>query len=83
MGRIMQEMGRAERQVVSITHLPQIAAKGSVHYKVYKEETSAGTVSRMSRLTADERVAEIARMLSGAEITPAAVSNARELLGNE
>ena len=80
MGGIMQEMARAERQVISITHLPQIAAKGSAHYKVYKEEAENGTTTRMSQLTDDERVNEIAQMLSGSEITEAAVSNAKELL---
>ena len=80
MGGIMQDMAQAERQVISITHLPQIAAKGSAHYKVYKEETENGTTTRMSQLTDDERVNEIAQMLSGSEITEAAVSNAKELL---
>ena len=80
MGGIMQDMARAERQVISITHLPQIAAKGSAHYKVYKEEAENGTTTRMSQLTDDERVNEIAQMLSGSEITEAAVSNAKELL---
>ena len=80
MADIMQEMALAERQVISITHLPQIAAKGTTHYKVYKEEGENGTTSRMNMLTADERVKEIAQMLSGSEITEAAVSNAKELL---
>lgn len=80
MGGIMQDMARAERQVISITHLPQIAAKGSAHYKVYKEEAENGTTTRMSQLTDDERINEIAQMLSGSEITEAAVSNAKELL---
>ena len=80
MGGIMQDIARAERQVISITHLPQIAAKGSAHYKVYKEEAENGTTTRMSQLTDDERVNEIAQMLSGSEITEAAVSNAKELL---
>ena len=80
MGGIMQDMARAERQVISITHLPQIAAKGSAHYKVYKEEAENGTTTHMSQLTDDERVNEIAQMLSGSEITEAAVSNAKELL---
>ena len=80
MADIMQEMALAERQVISITHLPQIAAKGTTHYKVYKEEGESGTTSRMNMLTADERVKEIAQMLSGSEITEAAVNNAKELL---
>ena len=80
MANIMNEMGNNERQVISITHLPQIAAQGSTHYKVYKEETPQGTISRMTRLTAEERVDEIAQMLSGADVTAAAINNARELL---
>ena len=80
MADIMQEMADNERQVISITHLPQIAAKGSTHYKVYKEEGADGTTSRMCILTPDQRVTEIAQMLSGSEITDAAISNAKELL---
>lgn len=80
MAEIMQEMGHSERQVISITHLPQIAAKGSTHYKVYKEEGENGTTSKMRTLTSDERITEIAQMLSGSEITEAAISNAKELL---
>lgn len=80
MAEIMQEMGHSERQVISITHLPQIAAKGSTHYKVYKEEGENGTTSKMRTLTSDERITEIAQMLSGSEITKAAISNAKELL---
>ena len=78
---IMQEMAAGNRQVISITHLPQIAARGTTHYKVYKEETEKGTVSTMTMLTDDERVQEIAQMLSGSDITEAAISNARALLG--
>ena len=80
MAQIMQQMGQADRQVISITHLPQIAALGTTHYKVYKEETAGGTTSRMQMLTDDERVGEIAQMLSGSDVTEAAVSNAKELL---
>ena len=80
MGDIMEEMARNDRQVISITHLPQIAAKGTTHYKVYKEEGPDGTISRMRMLPTEERVSEIAQMLSGSEITEAAVSNAKELL---
>lgn len=80
MGSIMQEMGSYERQVISITHLPQIAALGSHHYRVSKEETKQGTTSRMEELTSDERINEIAQMLSGSTITAAAVENARQLL---
>ena len=82
MARIMREMGEHERQVVSITHLPQIAAMGKHHYKVYKEEGDEGTASHMRRLTAEERVGEIAQMLSGSDISEAAVKNAEELLKN-
>jgi DNA repair protein RecN (Recombination protein N) len=80
MAQIMQEMGQHERQVISITHLPQIAALGSIHYKVEKEETAMGTSSRMRQLSSDERVTEIAQMLSGSDITNAAIQNAKELL---
>ena len=80
MAVIMQEMAESDRQVISITHLPQIAARGTTHYKVYKEETDNGTTSRMKELSADERTDEIAQMLSGADITEAARHNAKELL---
>jgi len=80
MAHMMQEMGQGGRQVISITHLPQIAALGSNHYKVYKEETAQGTASRMQHLDADERVHEIAQMLSGSDVTEAAINNAKELL---
>ena len=80
MGAIMQAMGREGRQVISITHLPQIAALGSSHYCVYKEETLEGTESHVIELTPEDRVLEIAKMLSGAELTDAAIENARALL---
>jgi len=80
MAEIMHEMGSHERQVISITHLPQIAAMGSAHYKVEKEETPQGTTSRMEELTPDERITEIAQMLSGSKITEAAIQNAKQLL---
>lgn len=80
MALIMQEMGNNERQVISITHLPQIAALGTSHYKVEKEDTPDGTRSRMRELSDNERIAEIAQMLSGADITEAALQNARDLL---
>ena len=80
MAEIMQEMGQHERQVISITHLPQIAALGTAHYKVSKEETSQGTTSRMEELTQEERIREIAQMLSGSDISEAAIQNAKELL---
>ena len=82
MAQIMQEMGQEGRQVISITHLPQIAAMGTTHYKVSKEETAQGTISHMRQLNNDERIDEIAQMLSGSEITPEAVNNARALIKN-
>ena len=83
MALIMQEMGRADRQVISITHLPQIAAKGTTHYKVYKEDTDTGTNSHIRQLNQEERIHEIANMLSGATLTEAALNNAKALLNNE
>lgn len=80
MAKIMQEMGQTDRQVISITHLPQIAALGRHHYKVFKEETKEGTKSRMSLLSDEERIQEIAQMLSGSDVTTAAINNAKELL---
>lgn len=80
MAQIMQQMGECDRQVISITHLPQIAAAGKTHYKVYKEETADGTTSRMQKLPAAERVREIAQMLSGSDVSEAAINNAKELL---
>ncbi|MBQ7512801.1 MAG: DNA repair protein RecN [Prevotella sp.] len=80
MGEMMQEMGQQERQVISITHLPQIASKGSHHYRVSKEETERGTTSRMQELSAEQRINEIAQMLSGSDISEAAIQNAKELL---
>ena len=80
MALMMAEMGRAERQVISITHLPQIAAQGATHYKVYKEETAQGTSTSMLLLSDEERIREIAQMLSGSDVSDAAVQNAKELL---
>lgn len=82
MADIMQEMGEQERQVISITHLPQIAARGRAHYKVYKRDNDMETNSHIRRLTDEERVEEIAHMLSGATLTEAALENAKALLGN-
>ncbi|WP_321519130.1 DNA repair protein RecN [uncultured Bacteroides sp.] len=79
MAEIMKEMG-ACMQVLSITHLPQIAAKGKVHYKVYKQDNETSTSSNIRRLKEEERVEEIAHMLSGATLTDAAMNNAKELL---
>ena len=83
MALIMQEMGQANRQVISITHLPQIAARGTTHYKVYKEDTDTGTNSHIRQLNEEERIHEIAHMLSGATLTEAALNNAKALLKNE
>lgn len=83
MAKIMQEMGDQHRQVISITHLPQIAALGSHHYKVYKEDNADSTVSHIIELSQDERVTELAHMLSGENLTQAALDNARELLLKE
>ena len=80
MAHIMAEMGANDRQVISITHLPQIAALGTTHYKVYKEDTPQGTTSHMLQLSPEQRVDEIAQMLSGSHVTEAAVQNARQLL---
>lgn len=80
MAQLMKEMANAGRQVIAITHLPQIAAMGEAHYKVEKEETDTGTTSHMRRLTDDERISAIAAMLSGDNITEAALQNARELM---
>ena len=80
MAFIMKEMSQNGRQVISITHLPQIAAIAQRHYKVYKEETPTGTLSRIKELTPAERVNEIAQMLSGSNVSQAAISNAKALL---
>ncbi len=80
MADIMQEMGNQERQVISITHLPQIAARGRAHYKVYKQDNENETNSHIRCLSADERIEEIAHMLSGAILTEAALENAKALL---
>lgn len=80
MAEIMTEMGNQNRQVISITHLPQIAAMGSHHYKVMKEENQTGTISQMRELTPEQRVEEIAQMLSGSDISQAALANAKELI---
>ena len=83
MADIMQEMGDNDRQVISITHLPQIAARGAVHYKVYKEDNDTETNSHIRCLTPEERIEEIAHMLSGATLTEAALANAKALLHRE
>ena len=80
MALTMKEMGDSNRQVISITHLPQIAAMGSHHYKVTKTDNSDTTTTSMTELDEGQRVREIAQMLSGSDITEAAMCNARELL---
>lgn len=81
MADMMVEMGGLDRQVISITHLPQIAAKGFSHFKVYKEDNEEETISNVKKLKGKDRIEEIAHMLSGATITEAALSNAKALLG--
>jgi len=78
-GRILEEMGK-EMQVINITHLPQVAARGRKHLHVYKEYQGESTITRIRLLTEEERVMEVAKLLSGSEVTPTAVENARELL---
>lgn len=81
MGEIMQNMSR-KMQVITITHLAQIAAKGKQHFKVYKDESGRRAETFMKQLNADERIIEIAQMISGAKISNAALINAGELLDN-
>lgn len=81
MADIMEEIAQHGRQVISITHLPQIAAKGITHYKVYKEDTATATVSHIRSLTTEERINELAQMMSAGTLTEAAINNAREMLG--
>lgn len=78
-GQILSEMGRY-MQVINITHLPQVASRGTRHYHVYKDESGDSTITRIRLLNDEERVYEIARLLSGSEITETAVLNARELI---
>ncbi len=80
MGQIMQEFG-SEMQVIAITHLPQIAAKGKTHYYVYKIDESDRTITHLRELTEEERIKELAQMLSGSQITEAAIQNAKVMLG--
>ncbi|MDE6071126.1 MAG: DNA repair protein RecN [Muribaculaceae bacterium] len=80
MGEMMRSMSK-DMQVMSITHLPQVAAKGNRHYKVYKRDEESRTVTRIRELKGEERVREIAGMMSGSTVGEAALSNARILLG--
>ncbi|MBR0202376.1 MAG: DNA repair protein RecN [Paludibacteraceae bacterium] len=82
MALMMKEMGDGGRQVISITHLPQIAARGDYHFRVFKEDDDVGTNSHIEELSHNERITEIAHMLSGAEITDAAIKNAEALLNS-
>ena len=84
MALLMRDMGRKpHRQVISITHLPQIAALGTQHYRVYKKEESGETTTHIAQLSEEERVQEIAHMLSGSTLTEAAIENARALLSQQ
>ena len=78
-GQILAGMGKY-MQVVNITHLPQVASRGTKHYHVYKDDTDDSTITKVRLLSADERVLELARLLSGSEVTDTAMKNARELL---
>lgn len=81
MAQMMKEMASNHKmQVISITHLPQIAAMGGTHYRVYKEDTSDQTLSHIKQLDKEERIKEIANMLSGAQVSQAAIENAKQLL---
>ena len=78
-GQILSGMGKY-MQVINITHLPQVASMGTKHYHVYKDDTDDSTFTRVKLLSHDERVLEVARLLSGSEVTETAMKNARELL---
>lgn len=78
-GQILSDMGKY-MQVINITHLPQVASRGSRHYHVYKEDTGDATITRIKLLSAGERIVEVARLLSGSAVTETAIKNARELL---
>lgn len=82
MAEIMKGMGTDGKQVISITHLPQIAALGEHHYRVYKDEEGYTALTHIVEIEDEERVEELAHMLSGAVISDAAIANARQLLGN-
>jgi len=78
-GQILSDMGRY-MQVINITHLPQVASRGTKHYHVYKDDTGDSTITRVKLLSHDERILEVAKLLSGSEVTETAIKNARELL---
>ena len=78
-GQILSEMGRY-MQVINITHLPQVASRGTKHYHVYKDDIGDSTITRIKLLSYDERILELAKLLSGSEVTETAIKNAKELL---
>jgi DNA repair protein RecN (Recombination protein N) len=78
-GQILSEMGRY-MQVINITHLPQVASRGTKHYHVFKDDTGDSTITRIKLLSPDERILEVAKLLSGSEVTETAIRNAKELL---
>ncbi len=78
-GQILSAMGKY-MQVINITHLPQVASRGTRHFHVYKDETDNSTFTRVKLLSPEERILEVARLLSGSEVTETAIKNARELL---
>lgn len=82
MALIMKDMCKSGHQVITITHLPQIASKGKNHFKVYKEESSNESLTYITELTYDERIMEIAKLMSGSTLSNAAIDNAKVLLGN-
>ena len=79
MGSVMKELSR-HLQVITITHLPQVAGKGNQHFRVFKADTDEQTITHIEQLTAEQRIREIARILSGSDITPEALANARTLI---
>lgn len=81
MGNILKKMSNGI-QLINITHLPQVASKGDAHYFVYKQDTETATYTHIKKLSNEERILEIARMLSGEELTDAAIRNAKELMSN-
>jgi DNA repair protein RecN (Recombination protein N) len=78
-GQILSGMGKY-MQVVNITHLPQVASRGTMHYHVYKEDAGDSTITRIKLLSPGERILEVARLLSGSEVTETAIKNAKELI---
>ena len=81
MASMMKQMAQ-RHQVIAISHLPQIAAKGDIHYFVYKDSSQEKSVSKIKQLNEQERIEEIAKMLSGESLSEVAIKNARELIHN-